>query len=86
MIIDILDPKFPGGRQLQVARSMRGLGQDDIAERMGASQSRVSYIERCDAKTMRLHTLARYVEAMGGQLKVSIEFDVPRETSTKGST
>lgn len=86
MIIDILDTKFPGGRQLQVAREMSRLSQASTARAMNVVGSRVSYIERCDVMGMRLDTLARYVDAIGGRLTVTVEIDVPRETSTEETT
>jgi transcriptional regulator with XRE-family HTH domain len=82
VIINILDPKDPGMRALQRARKRIGLKQADVATKMGVSQKRVSYLEGCDTQIMRLHHLAQYVEGLGGRLKVVVEFDVPRETST----
>lgn len=53
------------------------LTQAAVAERLEVTQENVSQIERGEAD-MRLSTLSRYVEALGGQLEVHAAF--PEET------
>ncbi|WP_137725520.1 helix-turn-helix domain-containing protein [Prescottella subtropica] len=55
-------------RREQVAR------QEQVAELMGVSQSRVSQIERGDLRHTQLGTLESYVEALGGRLRVVADF------------
>ncbi len=63
-------------------RRQLDLTQVIVAERLAVSQANVSQIERGDAD-VRLSTLGRYVEALGGRLEVravfpdrSVELDV----------
>ncbi|WP_106399459.1 helix-turn-helix domain-containing protein [Actinocorallia populi] len=58
--------------KLVEARQRRGLRQIDIAEVMGVSQARVSQIEH--GVISEVATLAAYVAALGGQLKVVADF------------
>lgn len=60
------------GYRLAERRKEQGLSQTDVAERMGVSKSRVSQIERGEVSTV--DAVARYVEALGGQLQVSAVF------------
>lgn len=48
--------------------------QDQLADQMGVSQSRVSQIERGDLRHTELGTLESYVEALGGRLRVVADF------------
>ncbi|WP_336879564.1 helix-turn-helix transcriptional regulator [Rhodococcus globerulus] len=48
--------------------------QDQVADLMGVSQSRVSQIERGDLRHTQLGTLESYVEALGGRLRVVADF------------
>jgi transcriptional regulator with XRE-family HTH domain len=58
--------------RLQDAREAAGLTQEALAERMGTSQANLSRLEhRADVK---LSTLAEYVEALDGHLKVRVVF------------
>ena len=54
--------------ELVEARKRRGLRQIDIAEMTGVSQARISQIEH--GVISEVATLAAYVAALGGQLKV----------------
>ncbi len=57
---------------LQDLRRARQLSQEDLAERLGASQPEVSKIEsRAD---MYVSTVRRYIEAMGGELDIVARF------------
>jgi transcriptional regulator with XRE-family HTH domain len=54
-------------------REQRELTQTDIARVLSTSQANVSRIER--QRDLYLSTLAQYVAALGGTLKVSAVFD-----------
>ncbi|MGH3391548.1 MAG: helix-turn-helix transcriptional regulator, partial [Actinomadura sp.] len=59
--------------QLAEIRKERGLTQVDVAEIMGVSKGRVSQIERGEVFTVDV--VARYVAALGGELKLTAIFD-----------
>ena len=54
-------------------RELRGASQGDLADALGVSQPNISRIERED--DVRVSTLSRYVEALGGQLEIRARFD-----------
>lgn len=58
--------------QLGELRRGRGIGQAAVAEALEVSQPNVSRIEQED--DLRLSTLARYVAALGGDLRLSAVF------------
>lgn len=60
---------------LREARSEGGMTQVQLAKAMGASQNRVSRMERGDLSVMSLDTIRHYVEALGGSL--SLVADLP---------
>jgi predicted transcriptional regulator len=60
------------GYRLAERRKERGLSQNDLAEIMGVTKSRVSQIERGEVSTVEV--IARYVEGLGGKLQVSAVF------------
>jgi hypothetical protein len=67
-------------RTLAEQRTRLGLSQAEVAVRMGVRQERVSAIERAQQGAMEVRTLAAYVEALGGRLRLVGEFggeDVP---------
>lgn len=73
--------------QLSEARRKLGLRQEDVAKAMGVSQARVSQIE--NGVISEVATLAAYVRALGGQLKIVADFgesvmvlDTPRGRRT----
>ncbi len=53
-------------------RKKAGLTQSEVAEAMGVSQQRVSAIE--GGSVAELATLAEYIRALGGELKVIADF------------
>ncbi|MFT4035564.1 MAG: helix-turn-helix transcriptional regulator [Patulibacter sp.] len=59
--------------ELHAVRERRGVTQQALAERLSVSRPRVSAIERADK--LNLATIQRYVEALGGHLKVTAVFD-----------
>jgi DNA-binding XRE family transcriptional regulator len=58
--------------RLAQARKSRGLTQRDVAAVMGVSIARVSQIERGEASSVDV--LERYAGAVGGRLRVVIDF------------
>jgi transcriptional regulator with XRE-family HTH domain len=60
---------------------MDGVSQQDVAERMGTSQSHISEIMSGQVD-VRVGTLERLVKALGGTLRV--EVDMPRAADTGG--
>lgn len=59
-------------RRLAERRGAIGLTQAEVARRMGITKSRVSQIERGEVSTVDV--IARYVQALGGQLQISAVF------------
>jgi len=57
---------------LKALRQNRQVSQRQLAELMGIRQASVSKIENQD--DMRLSTLRRYVEALGGELEIRVRF------------
>ena len=60
------------GHRLAERRKAVGLSQTDVAEKMGVTKSRVSQIERGEVSTV--DAIARYVQALGGQIQISAVF------------
>jgi transcriptional regulator with XRE-family HTH domain len=60
--------------QLHALRQELGISQREVAERMNVSRPRVHTIENA-GEDLRLSTLARYIESLGGSLVVSAVFD-----------
>ena len=60
------------GHRLADRCSTRGLTQAEVADRMGVTKSRISQIERGEVSTVE--AIARYVQALGGQLQISAVF------------
>ena len=60
--------------KLAQIRRLKDLTQASVAQSMGVSQKRVSELERGELCSMRLDTLSRYAESLGGKLVASIEF------------
>lgn len=58
--------------ELAELRKQSGISQSDLAKKMGISQSAISQIE--NNQNLQLDTLINYVQALGGRLKLSIEF------------
>jgi predicted transcriptional regulator len=56
------------------------LNQTDLASQLGASQSRVSRIERGDLDRTELATIRAYVGALGGEVKIIAKFGHERIT------
>ncbi|WP_125776434.1 helix-turn-helix domain-containing protein [Antribacter gilvus] len=60
------------GHRLAQRRAELGLTQQDVADRMGITKSRVSQIERGEVSTFAVVT--RYVEALGGTVQITAVF------------
>lgn len=60
------------GYRLAERRKSLGLSQTEVADLMGVTKSRVSQIERGEVSTVE--AIARYVQALGGQLQISAVF------------
>ncbi|MGC4804862.1 helix-turn-helix domain-containing protein [Micromonospora sp. DT233] len=60
------------GWRLAELRRRRDMTQEQVAARMGVSVARVSQIEAGDVSTQEV--LARYVDALGGTLKLIADF------------
>ena len=58
--------------RLAQARKSRGLTQRDVAASMGLSVGRISQIER--GQVTSVEVLGRYADAVGGRLRVVIDF------------
>jgi transcriptional regulator with XRE-family HTH domain len=61
-----------GSYRLREIRESLSITQVELAERLNVSQNRVSRIEHGDIYRAQLDTLRRYVEAVGGTLRVEI--------------
>ena len=55
---------------LTALREQAGLSQRELAERLGVKQPRVAAIEK--ARNVTIDVLERYVDALGGQLQVTV--------------
>lgn len=66
---------------LKTARENRHLTQRQVAAGMGINQNRVSAIELRGISHINLKTLKRYANALGGKLRVTIEFNDGRQTT-----
>jgi DNA-binding XRE family transcriptional regulator len=60
--------------RLAEIRKRRGMTQTEVARQMGVSQRRVSAIEHGEEQATR-GTLAAYVAALGGRLRLVAEFE-----------
>ena len=58
--------------RLAMLREQRGTSQVELAEALGTSQSNVSQLER--SNDQMFSSVAKYVHALGGELKVSAVF------------
>ncbi len=55
---------------LTALREKAGMSQRELAERIGVSQPRIAAIER--SRNVTIDVLEQYIEALGGQLEVSV--------------
>ncbi len=59
--------------RLRELREASDLTQVELASRLKVSQNRVSRIEQGDIEHSQIDTLRKYVEAIGGGLRVEVE-------------
>ena len=64
---------FKIGVLIQEARKKQHLTQEELALRIGTTKHYISRIEN-DASDIRLTTLRRIIEGLGGQLSLSVSF------------
>ena len=64
--------------RLAEVRSATGLNQEELSQRLGISQSRVSRIERGDLEKTELATLRAFVRALGGDIEVTVKLGEER--------
>lgn len=68
--------------ELHAIREQRGVTQQALAEALSVSRPRVSEIER-SGEDLRLSTVQRYVEALGGHLTITATFDDGQEVQLR---
>jgi transcriptional regulator with XRE-family HTH domain len=61
--------------RLRDIRTSQDITQVRLAEQLHVSQNRISQLENGDVGRSQVDTLRRYVEALGGHLKVEASFD-----------
>lgn len=69
---DALAPEFEAARELVAARARAGLTQQQVAERMGTTQSTIARMES-GKRPPSLRTVQRYAQALGCRAVVRIE-------------
>ncbi|MFB9234657.1 XRE family transcriptional regulator [Plantactinospora siamensis] len=69
-----IDDEIRAYRLAEIRRN-RSLTQRDVAEVMGVSGPRVSDVERGRLDVVSVSVLRSYVEALGGRLRITAEFD-----------
>lgn len=60
--------------KLAEIRRSRHLTQTEVADAMGLTQGRVSQIERGQVGESEIDTIAKYVAAIGGKLRLVVDF------------
>lgn len=61
-------------QRLAEVRKRQNATQVEVAAAMGVSQARVSKIEKGELERSEVETLAAYVKALGGKLKIIADF------------
>jgi predicted XRE-type DNA-binding protein len=74
-----LEAEITAYRLAEIRKDQR-LTQTDVAHEMGVSQKRISEIESAELARTEVSTIRRYVEALGGHLRLVADF--PRHTIT----
>ncbi len=69
---DALAPEFETARELVAARARAGLTQEEVAVRMGTTQSTVARLES-GKRPPSLRTVQRYALAVGARAVVRLE-------------
>ena len=63
--------EFKLGALIQEARVKKGLTQEQLAHKIGTNKSYISKVEN-DIKDVRISTLQKIIEGLGGHLNLSI--------------
>ncbi len=79
--IETLMRDMAGEMHLAEIRKALSVTQKDIAERTGMAQGEVSRFENAKLTGVKISTLERYVEAIGGRLRIVA--DMPDGTSAE---
>ena len=66
------------GKGLRRLRAEKGVTQAELADRLGKSQGNVSEMEQRDDS--HVSSLREYVEALGGELRITAVFDEDRRS------
>lgn len=61
--------------KLRELRQKRGLTQQELADKLGVTQNRISKLERLDLDRAELQTIRSYVEALGGNLRLTVSIE-----------
>ena len=69
---------FAAENGLPTLREMRAMSQQELAERLGVTQPAVAAMER-RGEDIKVSTLKRYAEALGGELQITIELPEGRK-------
>ena len=69
---DALATEFETARELIAARTLAGLTQSDVAQRMGTTQSVIARLES-GKRAPSLRTVQRFAKAVGARAVVRIE-------------
>src|SRR6185369_3308361 len=70
-------------RQLMALRAAQGLSQEDIAEKIKCTQSRVSKLESANDIDLRIGDLQEYADALGYQVEITLDHKVTRPSSIR---
>ena len=68
------------GKKIKELRLRKKLTQQQVAERMGITQSQVARIEKRGYDAYTLRTLRRYIEALGGEFSLEVAVKKDNET------
>jgi hypothetical protein len=72
-IAELLDERIAEHNVLVALRTAAGLTQQEVAEAWGRAQPHVSRAERGELANLPLRSLAAYVDALGGSMRVVFE-------------
>ena len=61
--------------KLRELRQQQGLTQQQLADKLGLTQNRISKFERLDLDKAELQTIRRYLEALGGELSLVVDIE-----------
>jgi predicted XRE-type DNA-binding protein len=61
--------------KLKELRKQQGLTQQQLADKLGITQNRISKLEKLDLDRAELQTIRSYINALGGELSLVVEID-----------